>query len=229
MRSRRWRTGDSAAGRLGHPRRGRDRRGAGPLRGNPSERAEAPPPTAAEPTRTARAPPSGAERPACAAGPAAGDRRRRCERRSAAASRLQPARRSDRRDGQGGGRGQRAGDRDTHGRGAPTHPRSACRSTIGDRGRASSVRHGHRRHGAGRGHRGSNGHGPRTSDRPGLLAVFGGQMTPGAPKKVVLLGMMTRIPVAGVVWQTAALPAGAWSGSATRPTTSRRTHARRRC
>ena len=52
-------------------------------------------------------------------------------------------------------------------------------------------------------------------------------MSFGRPK-IVLLGMMTKIPVAGVVWQTIHY-LSASSGSASSRTTSRRTRGRRGC
>ena len=42
-------------------------------------------------------------------------------------------------------------------------------------------------------------------------------------KRIVVLGMMAKMPVPGVIWQTAALPARACGGSASSRTTSRRT------
>ena len=46
--------------------------------------------------------------------------------------------------------------------------------------------------------------------------------------KIVVLGMMTKIPVAGVVWQTLHYLLG-FERLGFEPTTSRRTRARRRC
>ncbi len=53
-------------------------------------------------------------------------------------------------------------------------------------------------------------------------------MAPISAPKIVLLGMMTKMPVAGVVWQTMHYLIG-FERSASRRTTSRRTPGRRRC
>ena len=179
---------------------------------NPPPRSRSEPDAAPRPSRAAadagrhrglRAPlvPQPSQRPRATAAPPHEPRlrrRRRCaSRRQTGDAARQPAAAT--------GRGQRAGDRDAHRTGRQRIRAALADSTVR---RTAAERREQRKLDTGDtvpddGTEGSNGaqQDGRRDGSPGLPRRSRRAMTP-ASKKVVLLGMMTRIPVAGVVWQT---------------------------